>query len=148
MGPAHCGWGHLWAGSPGFYKKAGWASHGEQASEEHPSMASASAPASRFLQCLSSCPDFQWKCQSNKPFPPQLALRLWCFIAAVETLTQTKPEEEPLKDGEGTISTRWRRARKICVPNEWERKTSQHRSHCTESSEESHTDSETKLTPH
>jgi hypothetical protein len=30
----------------------------EQASKQHPSTASASAPASRFLPCLSSCPDF------------------------------------------------------------------------------------------
>ena len=43
-GPAHCGWYHPWAGGPGVYKKAGWASHGEQASKQHPSMGSASAP--------------------------------------------------------------------------------------------------------
>jgi hypothetical protein len=30
----------------------------EQARHQHPSMASASVPASRFLPCLSSCPDF------------------------------------------------------------------------------------------
>jgi hypothetical protein len=40
------------------HKKAGWASSGEQASKQHPSMASPSAPASRFLPCLSSCPGF------------------------------------------------------------------------------------------
>jgi hypothetical protein len=45
-GKAPCGWDHLWAGSLGFYKKAGWASQGWQASKEHSSMASASAPAS------------------------------------------------------------------------------------------------------
>jgi hypothetical protein len=37
----------------GFYRKPA-----EQASKQHPSMASASVPASRFLPCLSSCPDF------------------------------------------------------------------------------------------
>jgi hypothetical protein len=57
-GPAHCGWYHPWAGGPGCYNKAGWASHEEQASKQHPSIASVSAPASRFLSCLSSYPDF------------------------------------------------------------------------------------------
>ena len=48
-------------------------------------MASASAPASKFLPCLSSCPDFlwwwrtMWKCKLNKPFPPQLASWPWCL---------------------------------------------------------------------
>jgi hypothetical protein len=45
-GKAPCGWDHLWAGSLGFYKKAGLASQGKQVSKEHPSMASASVPAS------------------------------------------------------------------------------------------------------
>jgi hypothetical protein len=45
-GRAPCDWYHLWAGSLGFYKRAGWASQGKQASKEHPSMTSASAPAS------------------------------------------------------------------------------------------------------
>ena len=27
-----------------------------------------------------------WKCQLNKPFPPQLGFWSWCFIAAIETL--------------------------------------------------------------
>jgi hypothetical protein len=35
-----------WDGSPGFYKKVSRASQGKQASREHPSMASVSAPAS------------------------------------------------------------------------------------------------------
>jgi hypothetical protein len=30
-------------GGPGFYKKAGWAGHEEQAGKQHPSMVSASA---------------------------------------------------------------------------------------------------------
>jgi hypothetical protein len=42
----HCGWDHPWAGSLGFYKRASWASQGKKASKKHPSMASASAPAS------------------------------------------------------------------------------------------------------
>jgi hypothetical protein len=45
-GKALCRWDHLWAGSLGFYKKADWASQEKQASKKHPSMASASAPAS------------------------------------------------------------------------------------------------------
>jgi hypothetical protein len=32
-GRAPCGWDHLWAGSPGFYKTAGWARQGKQASK-------------------------------------------------------------------------------------------------------------------
>jgi hypothetical protein len=48
-------------------------------------MASASAPASRFLSCFSSCPDFLWwwtvtqKCKSNKSFPLQLAFLVTVF---------------------------------------------------------------------
>jgi hypothetical protein len=45
-GKTPCRWDHLSAGSLGFYKRAGWASRGKQASKEHPSMAIASAPAS------------------------------------------------------------------------------------------------------
>ena len=52
-GPDHCGWGYLWADSPGFSKKADWARHGKQA-DKH---VSASAPASRILPCLSSWAD-------------------------------------------------------------------------------------------
>jgi hypothetical protein len=32
-GRSTCGWCHPWAGSPGFYKKASWASQGKQASK-------------------------------------------------------------------------------------------------------------------
>jgi hypothetical protein len=32
-GGSHCRWCHLWAGSLGFYKRAGWASQGKQASK-------------------------------------------------------------------------------------------------------------------
>ena len=45
-GRAHYGWCHPWAGSPGFYKKASWASQVKQSSKQSPSIASASAPAS------------------------------------------------------------------------------------------------------
>jgi hypothetical protein len=49
----HCRHCHCWASGPGWYKKAGWASHGEQANEQHSSIASASVPVSRFLPCPS-----------------------------------------------------------------------------------------------
>lgn len=39
-------------------EKTDCASQEQQASKQHPSVASASVPASRFLPCLSSCPDF------------------------------------------------------------------------------------------
>ena len=41
----------------GFYKKAARTSYGEQAPKQRPSKASASAPASRILPCVSFCPD-------------------------------------------------------------------------------------------
>jgi hypothetical protein len=49
----HCEWCRPSASSPGFYKKASWASQGKQASKQHSSMASASAPASDLLEFLS-----------------------------------------------------------------------------------------------
>jgi hypothetical protein len=85
-GKAHCGWCHPWAGSLGFYKKASWASQGKQASKQYPSVASVSTPASRFLPCVSSSPDFlwwwiaMWKSKVNKPFPSHLASWSWCFV--------------------------------------------------------------------
>jgi hypothetical protein len=84
-GPAHCVWCHPWTGSLGFYKKASWASQGKPANKQHPSMASESAPASKFLTCLNSNPDFlwwwtaMWRCKLSKPFPPQLASQSWCL---------------------------------------------------------------------
>lgn len=45
-------WSHPWVGGPVLCKKAGGTSHGEQASTQHPSMASASSLASRFLSWL------------------------------------------------------------------------------------------------
>jgi hypothetical protein len=64
---------------PLLYKKAGWASHGEQVGRQDPSMVSTSAPASSCLSCLSSCHDFlqwwtkMWKCKPSYPFPSPLA---------------------------------------------------------------------------
>jgi hypothetical protein len=79
-GLAHCGWCLPWAGSLGFYKRAGWANQGKQASKEHPSMASASAPA--WVPVLTSFGDEQkhGSVKLNKFFPPQLASWLWCFV--------------------------------------------------------------------
>ena len=42
----------------GSIKKAGRASLGKQFNKQHPSMASASAPASKFLPCVSNRSDF------------------------------------------------------------------------------------------
>ena len=100
----HYGWCHPWAGSPGLYKKGSWASQGQQASHQHPSMASASAPASRFLPWLSFFPDFLWwwtvlwKYKLSKPFPPQLASWSWCLIAAIKTLRQSWRAAQWLSD--------------------------------------------------
>jgi hypothetical protein len=85
-GMAHCGECHSWAGGLWFYKNASWASQGKQSSKPHPTMASASAPASKFLTCVSSCPDClgdrrgMGKCKLNKPFPPQPSSWPWCFV--------------------------------------------------------------------
>ena len=48
----------VYYGTTGFYKEVLWASREDKASKQHLPMASASAPASRFLPCLCSCPDF------------------------------------------------------------------------------------------
>lgn len=45
----HCDWCHSWAGGPGCFRKAGWANNGEQTSDLHASVASASVTACRFL---------------------------------------------------------------------------------------------------
>jgi hypothetical protein len=78
MGQGYCGWWHPLAG--------GVHVHREQACKQHPSMASASAPASRFLPCLSSCPDFlwwwpvMWKWKLNKAFISHIALAMvFCY---------------------------------------------------------------------
>jgi hypothetical protein len=88
---AHCGWCHLWAGSPGFFKKASWASQGKQASKQHPSMASASAPASwlTWVPILTSFGDEQQCVSWINPFLPNL---LCHYVGAgIETLTKTGP---------------------------------------------------------
>ena len=46
------------AGCPWFCKKAGWASHEEQASKQHTLVVYDSAPASRLAPGLSFCPGF------------------------------------------------------------------------------------------
>jgi hypothetical protein len=62
-----------------------------QVSSTH-SMASASAPTTRFLPCLISCPgSFQWwttlwNFKPDKHFAFQFAIWSWCFITAIETL--------------------------------------------------------------
>lgn len=94
MREGHCRWSHPWAGGPGLYKKAGKASHEEQANKQLPSMASASAPASRFLLCvnsfLTSSGDKQrgWGISWIRPSLPNL-LSITVFTAAIETLTKT-----------------------------------------------------------
>ena len=69
---------------PGFYRQTVWASQGKQESKQHPSMASASALASRFLSGLSACADFfQW-------------WTMVCFVIAIVTKTMTLSESETL----------------------------------------------------
>jgi hypothetical protein len=68
----------------------------EQAMGSNPvsSMAPTSAPAPRFLFCLSSWPDFLgwrtviWKYNPNKPYSPHLTFWSWFCITAIETLTK------------------------------------------------------------
>jgi hypothetical protein len=91
-GKAPCRWDHLWAGSLGFYKRAGWASQGRQASKEHPSKASASAPASwpAWVPVLTSFGDEQQygSVSQINPFLPNLLLG-HDVCAGIETLTKT-----------------------------------------------------------
>jgi hypothetical protein len=91
-GKASCGWDHLWAGSLGFYKRASWASQGKQASKEHPSMASASAPASwpTWVPVLISFGDEQQYGSVSRinPFLPNLLFG-HDVCAGIETLTKT-----------------------------------------------------------
>lgn len=46
-GPIHCDWFLSWSGGPGWSRNVGWGS--EQVTKQHSSMASASAPSSKFL---------------------------------------------------------------------------------------------------
>lgn len=88
----HCGWDHSWADGPECCKKAGWVSQEKQASKQY-SMASASAPASRFLFGSSSCLNFPLSCDSQYVShinPPLLKLlwATWCFMTAIINLRQ------------------------------------------------------------
>lgn len=82
---------------------AGWPSKEEQASKQHTFMASISFPVSRFLHCLSECPDLPgWWIISYTmkqiPFSPSF-LWPWHFLTAVENLTKvilTKTHEQKL----------------------------------------------------
>lgn len=60
-----------WAGGPGLYKKAGWASHGEQAHLQHyfmiPALLSMGSPDQHTVM-----DGDLHKCQPNKPFPSQV----------------------------------------------------------------------------
>jgi hypothetical protein len=91
-GEAPCGWDHLWVGSLGFYKRASWASQGKQASKEHPSMASASAPAfwPAWVPVLTSFGDEQQYGSVSRinPFLPNLLFG-HDVCAGIETLTKT-----------------------------------------------------------
>jgi hypothetical protein len=71
---ALCFWGYSWADGHGFCKKADQANQEEQASKQHPSMTSASAPALfEFLSWLASVMNnVKLKLKPNKPFPSQL----------------------------------------------------------------------------
>jgi hypothetical protein len=88
-GRAHCGWCHSWAGSLVFYKKASWARQRKQASKWHPSMASASAPASwpAWVPVLTSFGDKQQYRSVSwiNPFLPNLLLG-HDVCAVIETL--------------------------------------------------------------
>jgi len=80
--------------SLGFYKRASWARQGKQARGSKPvsNTLHGLCISSCFLTCLSFSPDFpwwwtaMWKCELNKPFPPQLAL----FCAGIGTLSETQ----------------------------------------------------------
>ena len=88
---AHFGWCHPWAGSLRLYKRAGWGSQGKQATKKHPSMASASAPASwpAWVPILTSFGNEQMygSIHSINPFLPNLLLR-HDVCAGIETLTK------------------------------------------------------------
>lgn len=57
-GPCNSQWGHWLTGGPGWYKKGGWAGHGEQASKQPSSAVFASGPASRWLHEFPSLTSF------------------------------------------------------------------------------------------
>jgi hypothetical protein len=86
-GKAPCGWDHLWAGSLGSIRE-----QAEQASKEHPSMASASAPAfwPAWVPVLTSFGDEQQygSVSQINPFLPNLLLG-HDVCPGIETLTKT-----------------------------------------------------------
>ena len=99
---AHWDWYHPWAHGPGWYKKAGWASHEEQASKQHAPMASASVPAFRALLCLiefkrTSFDNGLWyrTVRWNNRFPSQFAFSHGIFITAMGTLMKTGVFQHP-----------------------------------------------------
>jgi hypothetical protein len=73
----HYRWDHPWASGPGFYKKAGWASHRSKPPTHPHSLCVSSCLQVPAL--LEVCPDFlqwsivMWKHKPNNPFPPQVA---------------------------------------------------------------------------
>lgn len=81
------------AGGPGFCKKAQWISpqahRHHQGSGQHPSTASAPAPASKFAPSVFFALAFSVDCDSGcisqgNLFPPQVGFSSWIFITAVE----------------------------------------------------------------
>lgn len=76
----------LWASGPELYEKEGLAISGDQVSKQCSSILSASAPASRFLQCISFCPNFPqwwtatWNCKLKlNPFFSPSCFGSWCY---------------------------------------------------------------------
>lgn len=57
-----------WAGGPGWYTKAAWAGHAEQAREQHFSMVSAAVPVSRLLLEFSQWWNLMGDDKPNKHF--------------------------------------------------------------------------------
>jgi hypothetical protein len=74
-------------------------SHGEKTNKQHPSIISTSAPTSRFLPWLSSCPGFLqwwtviWKGKSNETISLQLTLVIVLHHSNRNTKTQTTTSE-------------------------------------------------------
>jgi hypothetical protein len=77
----------------------------KQASKQHPSKASASAPASRFLPCLSSCSDFlQWGTAIWKWKPKGF---LWLFLVVVFHHSNRNPKTHHLKKSIRSTDWQW-----------------------------------------
>lgn len=93
-GPAHCEWDHPWAGSPGIYKKAGWASHLEQASIINPPCPLHLLLPPRYrLAWVTTLTAFEDNCSMElwvevSPFLPK-KLSSWCSITAALPLGRT-----------------------------------------------------------